>query len=206
MKIRFGLLLISFFSLPSLAQSADRSAIVADRAAVASAAAERSAALQAAGRGATLTSNSQEYQILPRVRAAESRPQDTQQQAVTRAGGSQLIESKGNFVVYVASTQGTASITQVNGVTTYPTVLNTRTGGIGILLDTLNVKLKDITTAAAVASDLGLEQVRQFAHLQIVFYRVKSGQDVVAAAASLAGDSRVVSAEVEVLEHMNVPN
>lgn len=67
------------------------------------------------------------------------------------------------------------------------------------------MKLKNMANAAAVASDHGLELVREFAHLQAVFYRVKPGQDVVAAAASLAADARVSSAEVEVIENMDVP-
>lgn len=205
MMIRLSALLIACLSLPTLAQSADRSAIVADRATVSAAATQRAATIQMLGRGATVTSNNQSYQVLPGARAAQSQPQDTQQQAVARVGGNQLIESKGNFVVYSAAQQGTASVTQVNGVTTYPTVLNTRTGGIGILPGTLNVKLKNMATAAAVGADHGLELVREFAHLQTVFYRVKPAQDVVAAAASLAADPRVASAEVEVIEHMNVP-
>ena len=71
---------------------------------------------------------------------------------------------------------------------------------------TLKVSLKDMANAAAVAADHGLEVVHVFAHLQIAFYRVKPDQDVVAAAAELSADARVASAEVEVVEHLNVPN
>jgi hypothetical protein len=42
--------------------------------------------------------------------------------------------------------------------------------------------------------------------LQVAFFRVMPGQDVVAAAAELSADTRVASAEVEVVEHLNVPN
>lgn len=206
MMIRLCALLVACFSLPTLAQSADRSAIVADRAVVAAAADQRTATLQAAGRGASLTSNAQEYQVLPGARAVQSQPQETQQQAVARVGGGQAIESKGNFVVYSAPQQGGASVAQVRWVTTYPAVLNTRTGGIGILPGTIRVKLKDSTSAASIASDKGLTLAGQLAHLQIAVYRTKAGQDVVAAATALAADSRVLSAEVEVLEHMNAPN
>jgi hypothetical protein len=206
MKNQLSILLIASLSLPVLAQSADRSAIIADRAAVAAAADQRNATLQSLGRGATLTSNEQEYQVLPGARAVQSQPQETQQQAVARVGGGQAIESKGNFVVYSTPQQGGASVAQVRGVTTYPAVLNTRSGNIGILPGTIRVKLKDATSAAAIASDKGLTLAGQLAHLQMAVYRVKAGQDLAAAAASLAADVRVVSAEVEVLEHMNVPH
>lgn len=205
MKNQLSVLLMVSLSLPVLAQSADRSAIVADRAAMQAAADQRAMVLQAAGRGATLTSNNEQYQVLPGARAAQLLPQETQQQTVTRVGGNQLIEGKGNFVVYTAP-QGVAGIAQVNGATTYPTVINARTGGIGILPGTVNVLLKDMSNADAIASDYGLEVVYQFAHLKTVFYRVKAGQDVIAAAAKLAADARVASAEVEVLEHMNEPH
>lgn len=206
MKNQLSVLLIASLSLPALAQSADRSAIIADRAAVATAADQRTATLQALGRGATLTSNEQQFQVLPGARAVQSQLQETQQQAVARVGGGQAIESKGNFVVYSSAQRGAASVTKVNGVTTYPTVLNARTGGIGILPGTIRVKLKDATSADAIASDNGLILAGQLAHLQMAIYRAKPGQDVVTAATALAADARVVSAEVEVLEHMNAPN
>ena len=84
--------------------------------------------------------------------------------------------------------------------------MNPRTGGIGIVPGTLNVKLKNNANAAALAADYGLEVVREFAHLKTVFYRVKTGQDVLTAAASLSADARVEQAEVEVIEHLNVPH
>lgn len=205
MKSQLSVLLIATLSLPALAQSADRSAIVADRTAAA-AADQRTVTLQALGRGATLTSNEQQYQVLPGARAVKSLPQETQQQTVARVGGGQFIESKGGFVVYSAVQQSTASIALVRGVMIYPAVLNTRTGGIGILPGTIRVKLKDATSAAAIASDMGLTLAGQLAQLQMAVYRVKAGQDLAATAASLAADARVVSAELEVLEHMIVPH
>jgi hypothetical protein len=205
MKIRLSALLIAFFALPTLAQAVDRTVTGADRTAMA-AAVQRAATLQTLGRGATLTSNNEQYQVLPGARAVQSQAQELPQQAITRVAGGNLIETKGAFVVFTAAQQGTASVTQVNGATSYPTVLNARTGGIGILPGTLSVKLKNMANAAAVASDHGLVLVREFAHLQAVFYRVNPGQDVVAAAAALTADPRVTSAEVEVIEHMNVPN
>ena len=198
MNIRVIALLIAFLAVPTLAQAADKATVSA-------AATERATLLQTAGSGSNITSNKQQYQILSGVRAAEIKTDEQPQQALTRMGGGKLLETKGSFIVFSAAQQSAASVTSVNG-TSYPTALNSRTGGIGIVPGTLNVKLKNSASAAAVAADHGLEVVRVFAHLKTAFYRVKPGQDVVAAAASLAADARVVSAEVEVIEHMNVPN
>ena len=197
MNIRIIALLIAFIALPTLAQAADKAAATA-------AATERATLLQTAVRGSNITSNSQEYQILHGVRAAERRSKEQPQQTITRMGGGKLVETKGSFVVFSAPEQSQASVTSVNG-TSYPTAVNASTGGIGIVPGTLNVRLKNMGNAAAVATEHGLEVVRIFAHLQTAFYRVKPGQDVVAAAAALAADARVESAEVEVIEHMSVP-
>lgn len=200
MNMRMLVLLIACVMLPTLAQAADP----AETAALT---AKRTTLLQKLGPvGATITSNNQQYQILPGVRATLSLPNEQPEQALTRMGGSKLIETKGAFVVFSAAQQSVPSLTSVNGETSYPAALNPRTGEIGILPGTLKVSLKDMANAAAVAADHGLEVVHVFAHLQIAFYRVKPGQDVVTAAAELSADARVASAEVEVVEHLNVPN
>jgi len=198
MNIRLITLMIGFVALPMFAQAADEAVVATDT--------ERSSILQKLGpTGSKITSNRQQYQILSGVRAAEVKTDELPQQALTRMGGGQLIETKGSFVVFTAAQQSAASVTSVNG-TSYPTAVNARTGGIGIVPGTINVKLKNSASAAAIAADQGLEVVGVFAHLQTAFFRVKPGQDVVAVAAALAADARVVSAEVEVIEHINVPN
>lgn len=199
MNIRVVALLIAMVALPTLTQAADK------KGAATAAVEERAALLQTVGRGSNITSNNQQYQILTGVRAAESRSHEEPQQTLTRMGGGKLIETKGTFVVFTAAQQSAASVISVDG-TSYPTAFNPATGGIGIVPGTLNVKLKNMGSAAAIAADHGLEVVRVFAHLQTAFFRVKTGKDVVAAAASLSTDARIVSAEVEVIEHMNVPN
>ncbi len=196
MKIRLIALLILFIALQ--AQAADRAATTSTT--------QRATILNAQSRGATVTSNRQQYQVLPGVRAAQSRKQEKPQQTLARLGGIKLIEAKGAFVVFTTAQQGTVSLMQVNGATSFPTVLNARTGGIGILPGTVSVKLKSMGSAAAIAADHGLVLVREFAHLQAAFYRVKPGQDVVAAVAALVADARVASAEVGGLEHMTYPH
>lgn len=198
MNFRLIALLIALVALSVPAQAADKAATAA--------VAERAALMQTLKRGQALTSNHQQYQVLPGVRAVASLAQESPQQTLTRVGGAQLIETKGVFVVFTTAQQSAPGIALVNGATFYPTVFNPRTQGVGILPGTINVKLKNMANAAAVASGHGLEMVREFAHLQTVFYRVQPGQDVVAAAGALSADSRVTSAEAEVIENMAVPH
>lgn len=169
------------------------------------AATQRAAIMKTLSRGASLSVGKEKYQVLPGAQAAKSLNQEQPQQTLTRAGGDKLIETKGSFVVFTVSPKRSTNVTSTNGATSYATVVNQRTGDIGILPGTICVKLKNMGDAAVVASSHGVDVVREFTHLQVVYYQVKSGQDVLAAAASLTQDSRVKSAEVEVIEHMMVP-
>lgn len=198
-NIRPIALLIALFALPTVVQAADKSGF-AD-------ATERAALLKSASPSVTVTviSNHQKYRILPGVRAAESLSQEPPQQTISRHSGKKIVETKGSFVVFSTDPKSTVSVESANGGTTYPTALNSRTGGVGILTGTLTVKLNNMDNADAVAADHGLEVVRVFAHLQTAFFRVKPGQDVVAAVYSLTADPRVTSAEMEVIEHISVP-
>lgn len=196
MKIRLITLLILIVSFP--AQATDRT--------VATASNPRASILNTQVRGAVVISNQQEYQVLPGVRAVQSRKQEKPQQTLERVGGRKLIETKGAFVVFTSAQKGVNSLARVNGATSFPTVLNVRTGGIGIIPGTVSVKLKNTEGAAAIAAEHGLVLVREFAHLQAAFYRVNPGQDVVATVAALVADPRVASAEMEVVEHLNAPN
>ena len=200
MKLRIGLgtLLICSIALPAVARPPLEQP------------AANAAILQSLSHGQSFTSGNQQYNLLPELRAVERQSQhELPQQTLTRLGtnGGAPIETKGSFVVFRSAQQGMGRVEQVQSVTLlYPAVLNVRTGVIGILPGTLSVKPRNMADAAAIASDHGLELVREFAHLQAAFYRVKPGQDVLGAAAVLSADSRVASAEVEVLEHLNVPN
>lgn len=200
MKTRLLALALAFLTLPVLAQT--------PRAAAPAQAANRAAIVQTLSHGAEFTSQNERYQLLPAARAAQRQPGEASaQQTVARHGASagDFIETKGQFVVFRAAAQAGARLEASQGTTLYPTALNPRTGGIGILPGTLIVQPKNMNTAQAIANDHGLELVRAYAHLKTAFYRVKPGQDLLVAAAALAGDARVKLAEPEVIEFVRVP-
>lgn len=178
------------------------------RAPQAAAAPNRDALVAALARAESFTSENQQYQRLPEVRAlARASRNEPPAQALARVGAAagNLIETKGHFVLYRAGAQATAQLETANGETLYPAALNTGTGGIGILPGTLIVQPKNLAQSEALATDHGLELVRAYPHLKTAFYRVKPGQNLLAAATSLKADARVLSAEVEVIEHIRTP-
>ncbi len=168
----------------------------------------RAALVASLARAETFTSGGQQYSRLPEVRAlARASRKEPPAQALARVGASEgnFIEAKGHFVLYRAGALATARLETADSQTLYPTALNTRTRVIGILPGTLIVQPKRLSQAETLAADHGLELVRAYPHLKTAFYRVKPGQDILAAAASLKADARVASAEVEVVEHIRTP-
>lgn len=173
------------------------------------AALERQALLQSLPKGGTFRSGGQEYQILGGVRAVARAPEASEQQALAAVGAApaDLLEAKGSFLVYreAASAAPVAARTAAGGSATLPVAVNRRTGGFGVVLGSLTVRLRDPATASAVAQEHGLRLTFSAPHLSTGFYQVPEGRDIQAAAAGLAGDGRVTTAEIEVKEHFAVP-
>jgi hypothetical protein len=87
----------------------------------------------------------------------------------------------------------------------YPTVVNARTGTLGVLTGMLVVKPKSMADVDVIASVHGLEKVKAYPQLQTVFYRAKAGTDIADASAALQADARIEIAYPEVIEHVRVP-
>ena len=200
MNIRLIALLFVFAAMPSMAASPKQKS---------DAHAERAAVIQNLQRGPSFTSNSQAYQYLPEVRAVRLKSNsESLQKALQRVGATadQIIETKGPYALYRGAQRATAQTDQNQGNGSYPAVLNARTKTIGILPGTIEVKPKNMGDVAAIAAGHGLNVVREFSHLHVVYYQVKPGQDILAVANALAADPRVSSTEVEVIEHLAAPN
>ena len=170
-------------------------------------AAERAAFVQTLQRGKQITAGREQYQHLPEVLAVEGKQDETPLQtlAPVGAGSAQVVETKGKLVLYRAAQAKAALVERVGGSTVYPTVLNLRTGTLGVLTGTLVVKPKSLDDAANIAKQYDLQTVHEFAHLRTVFYRAKAGVDIADLAAALQSDSRVESAYPEIIEHVRRP-
>jgi hypothetical protein len=168
-------------------------------------AAERAAMLDTLQQGKSLTSGREQYRHLPEVLAVARGAKETPQEAIARIGGGQLLETKGRLVLFRSTQQKAAFVDGAGGSAVYPTVLNVRTGTLGVLTGTLVVKPKSMADAAAIAGSHGLEKVKEYPHLQTVFYRVKFNVDIADAAAALQADARVENAYPEIIEHVQLP-
>jgi hypothetical protein len=171
-------------------------------------AAERAAMLETLQKGKPIQGSREQYRFLPEVHAVEHRPSaETPQQALARIGesGAQLIETKGRLVLFRSAQPKPALSERVAGTTVFPTVVNVRTGMLGVLTGILVVKPKNMADGEAIASSHGLEKGKEYAHLQTVFYRVKANADIADVAAALQADPRVESAYPEIIEHMRSP-
>jgi len=167
--------------------------------------AERAAMLETLQKGKAIKGDHEEYQHIPEVMAVARSAKETPQEAVARAGGGELLETKGRLVLYRSAQQKPALVESIAGSTVYPTVLNTRTGKFGVLTGTLIVQPKNMADAAAIAKSHGLEIVKEYPQIRFVFYRAKSGTDVADAAAALQADPRVETAYPEIVEYVRTP-
>ncbi|HTF13953.1 MAG TPA: hypothetical protein VK643_04740 [Burkholderiales bacterium] len=171
-------------------------------------AAERAAMLQTLQRGKEIKGSSELYRFLPEVHAVEHTPSaETPQQALARTGegGAQILETKGRLVLYRSAQPKPALVERVAGATVYPTVVNVRTGTLGVLTGSLVVKPKSMADAAVIANSHGVEKGKEYPHLQTVFYRVRANADIADVAAALQADPRVESAYPEIIEHLRSP-
>lgn len=201
MNIRIIALCLSFAASLALAQESPKRVTKA-------AAAERAAMLQTLQRGKEIKGSRELYRFLPEVHAVEHRASaETPQQALARIGesGGQVVETKGRLVLFRSAQPKPALVERVAGATVYPTVVNVRTGTLGVLTGALVVKPKSMADAAAIAISHGLEKGKEYPHLQTVFYRVKADADIADVAAALQADPRVESAYPEIIEHLRSP-
>ncbi len=88
-------------------------------------------------------------------------------------------------MLFRSAQQKPAFVERVAGATIFPTVVNTRTGTLGVLTGTLVVKPKNLADAAAIASTHGLAEGKAYPHLRTVFYRVRANTDIADVAARM---------------------
>jgi uncharacterized protein len=170
-------------------------------------AADRAAMIAGLERGKPVAARGERYQQLPGVIAVEGKRGAAPEQTVAALGVSaaDVIENKGKLVLFRSTRKKAGFVEQVSGAPVYPTVLNTRTGTIGVLTGTLIVKPKNMADADAIAVSHGLEKTRAYPHLQTVFYKAKPGIDLADVSAALQGDPRIGAAYPEIIEHVRVP-
>ena len=201
MKLHLIVLLFAFSTTSCMAGATDKQNN--------NAASQKDRVIQNLKRGASISSNNQTYQYLPEVRAVLRKSDSVSVQQVLQNAGAtttQHIETKGKYVVYRDMQNATAQIDAKQSNASYPAVMNENTKVIGILPGTILVKPRNMADVAAIATTFGLTVVREFAHLKIVYFQAKPGQDILAIATALAADSRVLSAELEVIEYMAESN
>jgi hypothetical protein len=200
MKLRIAALALTLVALPAFAQKYKNQA--------ATSTAERSAMLKTLERGKQMNGNRDAYQHLPQVFAVGlANSSETPEQALARIGesGAQVVETKGRLVLFRSAQSKPALVQYPGGSGVFPTVVNARTGTLGVLTGNLIVKPKNMSDADAIAGIHGLEKSKAYPQLQTVFYKVKAKVDIADVSAALQADPRVESAYPEIIEHVRAP-
>jgi uncharacterized protein len=169
---------------------------------------ERAAMVRTLERGKPMKGSHEQYQHLTQVFAvALANSSETPELAIARTGdsGAQLVETKGRLVLYRSAQSNPASLRRAGGVSLFPTVVNARTGTLGVITGNLIVKPKNMADADAIATSHGLDKTKAYPQLQTVFYKAKPGIDLADVSAALQADPRIESAYPEIIEHVRVP-
>jgi hypothetical protein len=117
----------------------------------------------------------------------------------------ELVEEKGPFAIFREGAAAATEATRAGPAETHPVAVNERTGNLGVVPGTLVVRLREGSSAGELARAHGLSLDFHAAHLGTAFFRAPAGASLPAAAARLAADPRVRSAEIEVKEHLAEP-
>ena len=200
MNLRIAALALALVALPAFAQKYKNQTSAGT--------AERTAMLKSLERGKPMKGSRDAYQHLPQVFAVGlASSAETPEQAIARVGesGAQLVETKGRLVLFRSAQSKPALVQYPGGSGVFPTVVNARTGTLGVLTGNLIVKPKSMSDADAIASSHGLEKTKAYPQLQTVFYRAKAKVDIADVSAALQADPRVESAYPEIIEHVRVP-
>lgn len=169
---------------------------------------ERAALVQSLPQGAPFRSGGQSYRIVGGL-AAVPRASAAGAQGLAAPAPAGVVERKGHYLIVrqggAAPLAAPLAAPAAGPAEPLPVAVNTRTNAFGLVLGTINVRLRDRGAAAALARDLGLELVADTPKISMAFFRVPAGGDLLAAAERLARDPRVRSAEIEVKEHFDQP-
>jgi len=146
-------------------------------------------------KGNAITVRGSQYVELPSISAALSRNKSVNH-------GDNVLDIKGRYVI--SHKQPSSGIQPLDVATVFPVVLNARTKGLGIVTGDIRVKMYSLLDSTNLAEDYGLQLSNQFDRLELVFYKTEPG-GAIAMVERLRADSRVKNADIEVLEHIAVP-
>ena len=160
-------------------------------------------------KGDKFFSGREQYTILPELFSVIQRSggNKNENNSLTQnlSASSNFLKKKGNFAIYKsAKNGGVTSLTSQSVITKhqYPVVLNSRTNNLGIVTGKIKVKLDNYDDLLNIAADFNLKIADSFRHLNLVFFEVKNDQDIIQQGLDLASDTRIKSANIEVLEHI----
>ena len=178
-------------------------------------AAERSAALVAAApKGPEFENDRQNYRVVAGMQAVKLG--DATSGARTAALGlsaSAMVERKGPYAIVergaatgtpAAVVEAASAVSAIAAEPSYPVVVNTRTGQLGVVSGTIIVKLASIADVDALAKANGLSVEYVAEPIGFAFLGAPAGIDVLATTAALGRDPRVMLAYAEIREHFAV--
>ena len=157
-------------------------------------------------RGQDLTSNGNQYFILPKLEAREdsSASQNLVQSQQSQPSSSAILAKKGSFLI--SEKQNSPQIPQSTSTPdSYPVVFNPDSQQIGIVLGNLIARMENVEEADKLVSIYGLSNVEKYPSLKLAIFKGRYPSQVLGIINTFRQETSVTRAEIEVLENLKRP-
>jgi|GEM_PF-6777281 hypothetical protein len=121
---------------------------------------------------------------------------------ITNGETYQLLSSSGANIALKQQTGRVFRTSQITPKMAY----NTRTGNRALVTGQIIVQLQPDITAQDIADTYGLGIISDFTHLNLAFLTINSGQELLQMVQLINQDTRIESAEIDILEHKATAN
>jgi hypothetical protein len=179
------------------------------------AAARRAALVAAAPKGPEFENDRRTYRVVTGMQAVKLGDATANARAAALGlPATAVVEQRGPYAIVergaatgtlASAVEAASAVSAIAAEPSYPVVVNTRTGQLGVVSGTIIVKLATVADADALAKANGLSVEYVAEPIGFVFLGAPAGTDVLAMTAALGRDPRVILAYAEIREHFAVP-
>jgi len=162
--------------------------------------------------GVVFTSNNVQYQLILGGQAVNSSSNNVSEMSSSSNGSNLLSIQKGPYQLFIPGAI-TPGVSTPGALTMSPSAgdfkkiaYNPESGGIGIVVGDIIVKLKPGVTAESIASSYGINLSNNFESINTAVYRTYSWQNIFAIAQQLSLDPGIEFAELDIIENFDQPN
>lgn len=155
--------------------------------------------------GTSFKSERNNYQLMPGVFAKQKQKNTHQLNTQSTNQNIKILGDKGRLEIYKAQTlnSGSTQLVITPASNEKMVVYNPRTKNTGIVMGTIVIKYSDDAILKTLENDYAITIASKFDNIKFAFFTPNNIADIFSITAELKNDSRIVSANIEILENIN---